>query len=149
MIRIRRALSVLAWISLSAFSQPPLPVLSPSEAIVLSQEPSNHGRSGRFEMTVRAAERTKDATFLNSTADYRAPDNVTFRLAPRVATALGKRLGAAVETHLIGKRIVLYGRIQRVPIYNTSKRDVTSFNRIQHMVYVDGSKQIISVGEPS
>lgn len=98
-------------------------------------------------MTVMAAEKTGRATFLNSTEDYRRPDNVTFSLSPRVAKVLQERLGAPPENYLIGKRVIVEGRIQRRPVVNLRYGKVHSFNRFQHTVEIDATRQILDVSD--
>lgn len=138
-------LLALAIVASAAASEPPIAVLEPPAAIALAQEAPAKGRSGRFAMTVRAAEKTAHATFLNSTEDYRRPDNMTFSLSPRVARVLQERLGAPPEIYLIGKRVIVEGRIQRRPVVNLRYGKVHSFNRFQHTVEIDATRQILDV----
>ena len=93
-------------------------------------------------MTVAAADRTPYALYLNSSADYRAPEDVTFHLTARAAKTLEKRLGSKPETALLGKRVVVRGDIRAVPIANTVAGRPRSLNRYQHTVLVTQADQL-------
>jgi len=141
------AILAVALAGSAAASEPQIEVLEPPAALALAQTAPSKGWSGRFAMTVLAAEKTSRATFLNSTEDYRRPDNVTFRLSPRVAKALHERFGAPPESYLIGKRVIVDGRIQRRPVVNVRYGKPHSFNRFQHMVEIDATRQILAVND--
>lgn len=128
-----------------ALAETPPKIYEPAEAIVLAAKPSLKGVSGQFSMVVAASDRTQGATFLNSTQDYRAPENVTFKLSPLVAKRLQERIGQPPETYLIGKRIIVNGRINRSPVYNVENGRATSVNRIQHIVNIEQFNQIVEV----
>ena len=108
----------------------------PAEAIAIADAHPKRGTDGVFAMKVVAAERRPNALYLNSSADYRAPDDVTFHLTPSAAKTLEKRLGSKPETALIGKTVTVRGEIRRVPIANMLGGRPRSLNRYQHTVLV-------------
>lgn len=142
----RYTLPALALIAVTAGAQTESGprVYAPSEAIELAKSMPS-GKSVRFEMVVVATGKTPRGTFLNSTADYRAPDNLTFRLTPVVAKALSKFYGAPAEIYFKGKRIVVDGRVREELIANVAYGEVRSVNRYQHQVDVDRVSQLVSL----
>ncbi|MDO6416524.1 hypothetical protein Q4F19_19230 [Sphingomonas sp. BIUV-7] len=111
-------------------------LLEPADAIALADVHRERGSPGTFKMKVAAAERTPYALYLNSSVDYRSPDDVTFHLTPSAAKTLEKRLGAKPEVALIGKTVTVSGEIRAVPIANTVNGQARSLNRYQHTVLV-------------
>lgn len=93
-------------------------------------------------MTVVAAERRRNALYLNSSEDYRAPDNMTIQLSPAAARNLAKRLGAEPETALIGKTVTVRGEIRAVPIVNMVNGRPQTFNRLQHTVMIRKASEL-------
>ena len=120
------------------------PVLDPAQAIVAA-DATRLGHQGRFAMTVLATGKLRNATYLNSEADYRSPATLTFRLAPNVAGALTKRYGTPAEEYLKGKRVTVEGIARRQLIVNSEYGRAKSFNRWTHEVYVQQPDQIIAV----
>ncbi len=100
---------------------------------------------GRFVMTVLSTGASRSATYLNATADYRAPDALTFRLAPNVAAAMEKRYGAPATDYFRGGRVAVEGIVPRRMIVNSQYGSAKSFNRGTHEVYVRLPGQIIAV----
>ncbi|GGE96300.1 hypothetical protein [Sphingomonas prati] len=134
---------ILTALALAATSVPQDMVpKSPAEAIAIANAHPERGTTGVFAMNVAAAERRPNALYLNSTSDYRSPDNVTFHLTPAAAKSLEKRLGAKPETMLIGKRVTVRGQIRNVPIANTVSGRPHSMNRYQHSVLVREASQV-------
>ncbi|MBN2973241.1 hypothetical protein JW805_14575 [Roseomonas aeriglobus] len=119
-------------------------ILDPARAIAAA-DASRTGYHGRFAMTVLSTGTSRTATYLNATADYRAPDALTFRLAPNVAAAMEKRYGAPADQYLKGKRVTVEGIVQRRMIVNSRYGKAESFNRWTHEVYVRLPGQIIAV----
>ena len=140
------ALTILpaVLVTLPAHADGQKPVLEPSQAIVAA-DTSRKGRHGRFVMTVLATGKERKATYLNSSEDYRSPDNVTFRLAPNVAGVLTKRYGNPAEQFLKGKRITVEGIVERRMIVNAEYGRTKSFNRWAHEVYIRLPSQIIAI----
>jgi hypothetical protein len=140
------ALMILAaaLVTLPVHSDDTRPVLEPSQAIVAA-DAAPKGRHGRFIMTVVATGKDRKATYLNSSEDYRSPDNLTFRLAPNVARVLTKRFGSPAEQFLKGKRITVEGIVARRMIVNMEYGRPKSFNRWAHEVYVRLPSQIIVI----
>lgn len=140
------ALMILAAASvmLPAHVDASKPVLEPSQAIAAA-DAAPKGRHGRFVMTVLATGKERKATYLNSSEDYRSPDNVTFRLAPNVAGVLTRRYGSPAEQFLKGKRVTVQGIVERRMIVNTEYGRAKSFNRWAHEVYVRLPSQIIAI----
>lgn len=116
-----------------------------SRAAIAKSDKTGRDIVGRFEMVVAATGKATTAVYLNSDADYRAPGDVTFRLAPYVARAVLKRYGGTSERWFVGKRIVVDGTLRREPIVNTAYGRVVSANRWQHVVRVLFARQIVSV----
>lgn len=125
-----------------------LPVTSPHEAIAMA-EASEAGRAGRFEMDVVATGRVGGAVFLNSSSDYRAPDDVSFRLSPNVVKELTRRFGEPPELFLKSKHVVVDGTVKRELIVNKSPYfdQAISPNRWQHIVRVMFARQLVSITE--
>jgi hypothetical protein len=126
----------------SASQVGPVAAKTPAEAIAIVDARPNNGIKGVYEMKVVAAERRPNALYLNSSADYRSSDDVTFRLTPLAAKSLEKRLGAKPEVALIGKTVTVRGEIQNVPIANVIGGQQKSFNRYQHTVLIQDANQL-------
>ena len=80
--------AALAIALVSAASSTPVQVHSAADAIKMADDASGRGKSGRFELTVQSTDKTNHATFLNSTDDYRRPDDLTVSFLPVVAREL-------------------------------------------------------------
>ena len=124
----------LALLTADVTSQ--LAALPPAAAIALVEAHPRRAAAGVFVMTVRQAERRPNALYLNSSPDYRAPDDVTFHFTPSAAKRLERRLGAKPELVLLGKSVTVHGEIRLIPIANTVGGQPHSFNRYQHTVLV-------------
>lgn len=111
-------------------------VMQPTEAVALADARRGRGVTGTFEMKVAAAQRTREALYLNSNADYRSPDDLTFRLTPQAARKLQEKLGAAPETALVGRTVRVKGMLKLMPIVNVINGTPRSYNRFQHEVSV-------------
>lgn len=120
------------------------PVLGPAEAIAAA-DTARDGFHGRFAIEVLTTGKLREATYLNSTEDYRSPDVLTFRLAPNVAGVLTKRYGVPAEQYLKGKRVIVEGIARRRMIVNREYGRVRSFNRWTHEVYVRLPSQVVAV----
>lgn len=116
---------------------------SPGEAVAIANARLGHGTKGIFRMTVAAAAREGKIVYLNSSTDYRAPDDLTFQLTSSAAKALEKRLGGKPEVALLGKSVTVRGTVEAVKIFNLSGHRVVSFNRYQHRVLVYKADQIV------
>lgn len=127
---------VLAMGLLAAGTASPPAALPPAAAIALVEAHPRRAVTGVFVMTVRQAERRPNALYLNSSPDYRAPDDVTFHFTPSAAKRLEQRLGAKPEVALLGKSVTVHGEIRLMPIVNTVGGQPHSFNRYQHTVLV-------------
>jgi hypothetical protein len=123
----------------------PPPVTGPQDAIVMA-DAANAGHAGRFAMTVASVGHVRGEVFLNSSADYRAPDDLTFRLSPNVVSGFRKEFGQSPETYFLGKHVVMDGTVRRVLIVNTDDyfHRVVSANRWQHMVRILFAHQLVS-----
>jgi hypothetical protein len=132
-------LTVFAAVGSAEVGTPPK---GPAEAIALADADSQRGVSGVYRMKVAAAARGVNAVYLNSSADYRAPDDLTFHLTLRAAKTLEKRLGAKPEVALLGKTVIVRGVVKAVPIANTVAGRPASFNRYQHSVLVEAADQL-------
>ena len=136
--------AALAMIGASQSDQAAAPAIEPAAAIAAA-DANRAGRHGRFVMAVRSTGKSRKATYLNSTDDYRSPDGLTFRLAPAVAGALMRRYGVPAEEYLQGRRVVVDGIVRRIPIVNREYGRTKSFNRWAHQVYVQRLGQVVSV----
>lgn len=119
-------------------------VYEPAEAVALAKE-WPRGKAGRFGMTVVATGVTREGTFLNSNADYRADDNLSIRLSPAFARKLARQYGAPADVYFKGKRVVVAGVVanQRIGLYEGHKPP--EFLRMQHVVALDRVGQLISI----
>ena len=118
----------------------------PAAAIVLADAAPVAGKVGLFRMTVAAVGHHGKITFLNSHADYRALGNVTFSLSQTAARHLAERLGGIEHAALVGRTIVVAGRIERRPVVNVGASGQTlSFNRWAYSVRVSKPDQLVTV----
>ncbi|MEG3162578.1 hypothetical protein U1763_18915 [Sphingomonas sp. LB2R24] len=117
--------------------------MSPPQAIALAEAHPNRATTGVFAMKVAAAERRPNALYLNSDADYRSPNDITFNITPIVAKMLEKRLGSKPEDALIGKNVIFKGELKLLPVANMVAGRLRSFNRYQHTVFVHDASQIV------
>ncbi len=146
-----RTLILIAGLIASAAQAADAPVAKgPAEAIALADASSSNGVTGRYAMTVAATGRNGHAvTFLNSSADYKAADNLSFSLSPAVGVALRKRFGMAPEDYLKGRSVVVDGMVRRGTIVNTVNGRAHDFNRFSHSVEIRRVAQIVSIGPVS
>lgn len=114
--------------------------MQPPEAVALID--AHRFTRAVFQMTVAAGGRDAVAVYLNSSPDYRAPDDLTFRLSKSVAKKLEERLGAKPEIALVGQTITVRGTGKAVMIVNTSHGQPVGFNRYQHTVLVNHIDQL-------
>ncbi|WP_242095279.1 hypothetical protein [Sphingomonas sp. CROZ-RG-20F-R02-07] len=119
--------------------------MEPPAAIAAADAASSNGRTGRFVMTVVSTAKTARGTFLNSTDDYRRPDDLTFDLSRVAANELAKRYGAPPEIYFKGRHIVVDGVVRRNLIVNTVSGRAHSVNRYQHVVQIQHPQQIVAV----
>jgi hypothetical protein len=119
-------------------------VMAPAEAVSLIDS-SSRPVKGMFEMTVAAVGHERSVTFVNSAADYRSRDCLTFRLSPNVVRSLEKRYGQPVDRYLLGKHVTVKGTLRRELIVNKQGGVVIDANRWQHVVRVLLADQL-SVG---
>lgn len=131
------ALTVL----LAAAGTDPAPK-GPAEAIAIADAHPERGTTGVYRMTVAAAERGPDAVYLNSSRDYRAPDDLTFHLTLSAADTLAKRLGAKPEAALVGRTVTVRGQVRAVPVASTVAGRPQSLIRHQHTVLVRAADQV-------
>jgi hypothetical protein len=134
---------LLVWLAIAGVNDSEPVPKTPSETIALADKHPKRGTEGVFVMKVVAAERHPNALYLNSSADYRAPDDVTFHFTPSAAKTLEKRLGAKPETALIGRTVTVRGEVKAVPIANLVGGRPRSLNRYQHTVLVRQANQVI------
>jgi hypothetical protein len=144
-------LSCFALLALPALAGAPSgPAIAPAQAIAMADAAKpQRGAEGRFVMQVAATGRVGGAIFLNSSDDYRAPDDLSFRLSPNVVAVLTRQYGESPETYFRGKTITVDGTVRRVLIVNRDDyfpRHILSANRWQHMVRILLPHQIVSVG---
>jgi len=105
------------------------------------------GAEGRFNMQVAATGQVGGAIFLNSSGDYRAPDDLSFRLSPNVVAELTRRYGESPETYLLHKTVTVDGTVRRELIVNRDDyfpKHILSANRWQHTVRILFARQILS-----
>jgi hypothetical protein len=136
------ALLILGAAATAQAELPPKP-LEAAEAIALA-DASKGGQAGRFAMTVASTGHVGSLIYLNSSADYRAPDDLAFRLAPNVVKTLTKRYRMTPDSYFRGKRVVVDGTIRRELIVNKEYGRLVSLNRWQHTVRILWPSQIVS-----
>jgi hypothetical protein len=117
----------------------------PAEAIKMADAHPERGTAGMFRMKVVAVERTPYALYLNSNADYRSPDDLTFHIKPAAAHALEKRFGVKPEDFFRSKTVTVKGEVRAVPIVNTLAGRPHDLNRYQHSVVIARADQVIVV----
>ncbi len=143
-------LACFAMLSLSARAAPPSPTLiQPDQAIALANAASPRtGAAGRFTMRVATTGRVGGALILNSSSDYRAPDDLSFRLSPNVVAALVRRYGASPEDALRGRTVVIDGTVRRQLIIDRDDYfpdHVLGADRWQHTVRILLAHQIVAI----
>ena len=122
------------------------PPIDPPQAIRLADDSPSGVAVGFFRMTVAAVGQSRKIYFLNSKPDYRAAGNVTFSLSQSAMRALSDRIGSSDPQSLIGRTVVVPGRIERRPILNVSANNqVLGFNRWGYGVRVTKSQQLVSI----
>jgi hypothetical protein len=145
--------SLIAGIAVLTAAAPALSqtraTIAAADAIAMADATSTNGRSGRFEIFVASAAKGRNATFLNSSADYRALDNLAFSLSPAVANMLAKRLGARPEQFLVGRRVVVDGIVIREAVAKLVAGRPHDLDRWQHMVRVEQVSQLVRVIPPA
>ena len=144
---MRTALLALAGLALIAATVPTdTPPLDPAAAISLADSTPQAGAVGLFRMTVAAVGKSRKITFLNSNADYRSAGNVTFSLSEDAARHLTERLGGTEPAALVGRTIVVAGRIERRPVVNVNAAGKSlGFNRWSYNVRVSKPGQLVSI----
>ncbi|RMB55846.1 hypothetical protein C8J44_1110 [Sphingomonas sp. PP-CE-3A-406] len=136
-------IALLSFIVATATAESATIPMSPPQAIALAEAHPNRATTGVFAMKVAAAERRPNALYLNSDADYRSPNDITFNITPIVADMLEKRLGSKPENALIGKNITVKGELKLLPVANMLAGQPRSLNRYQHTVFVRDASQIV------
>lgn len=136
---------VLLALLLLAAKAPPASYDVPGAIAAADAAKPRLGARGRFEMTVAATGQVGGATFLNSSTDYRAPDDLSLRLSPNVVKALERRYGTPPLAYFRGKHVVVDGTVRRVMIVDEDYGRTIGFNRWQHTVRVLFPSQIVSV----
>jgi uncharacterized protein (DUF39 family) len=106
-------------IAISAFvlaaAQPALAqtALGPAEAVAAAK---SGDVEGVFEFVVASGGASGFNAYLNSTADYRDPGNLTVELHSAAINALKEKYGGYPEDVLKGKRVRVKGVARRVPV---------------------------------
>lgn len=122
------------------------PPLDPPQAIKLADESPKGEAVGLFRMTVAAVGNARRVTFLNSMPDYRAAGNVTFSLSSSAVKVLAERSGVSDPQSLVGRTVVVAGRIERRPVVNVgASKQVLGFNRWSYAVRVSKPSQLVSI----
>lgn len=114
------ALALLVASPAAAQSKPPL---NPAQTIAAA---ASGDVEGVFEFQVGSVGESGFAVYLNSSADYRDPANLTVELKPGAITELKTRLGGEPRELLAGKRVRVTGVAKRVPI---PRRDGTVYHQ--------------------
>lgn len=122
------------------------PPADPAAAIALAAKAKNGQATGLFRMKVAAVGQSKKITFLNSNADYRSEGNVTFSLSQAAARQLAEKTGLGDLRGLVGRDIVVAGRIERRAIVKLGAdgRQI-GINRYGYSVRVDKPEQLVSI----
>lgn len=112
--------------------------LKPAQAIAAA---AAGDAEGVFEFPIGSVGESGYSLFLNSSADYRDPGNLSVELQPGAIAELKARLGGEPREILVGKRIRVNGTARRVPI---PRRDGSTY--FQTRIEVDRGSQIEIVG---
>jgi hypothetical protein len=122
------------------------PPVDPAGAIALADQARKGEAAGLFRMTVAAVGDGRIVVYLNSNADYRSAGNLTFTLSKSVAQELLRRSVLADKEALIGRTVVVAGRIEKRPIVNVGADGRTmGFNRWGYSVRITKSNQLVSI----
>ena len=122
------------------------PPIDPPQAIRLADDSASGEAVGLFRMRVAAVGHSRKISYLNSKPDYRAAGNVTFSLSQSAMRTLSDRIGTSDPQSLIGRTVVVAGRIERRPIVNLgASNQVLNFNRWGYGVRVTKSQQLVSI----
>ena len=120
--------------------------IDPPEAIRIADESPRREAVGLFRMTVASVGHSRKITFLNSRSEYRAPGNVSFSLSQSAMRALAERSGTPDPQSLVGRTVVVAGRMERHPIVNVgANNQVLGFNRWGYGVRVTKPRQLVSI----
>jgi hypothetical protein len=141
--------TIIGWSAAALAPQATAPI-APADAIVMADRRGvsrtpGLGAGGRFVMTVAAPGRTGRGIYLNSSADYRSPDNVSFFLRPVVGQRLEKKYGAPSEAWFKGRRVIVDGVVRKIAIVNTVGGRAHDLNRYAYEIDVDQVAQVVSV----
>jgi len=143
-------LACFALLSLSARAAPPsLTMIEPPQAIAMADAATPRmGAAGRFSMRVATTGRVGGSVFANSSSDYRAPDDLSFRFSPNVVAEFTRRYGTSPELALKGKTLIVDGTVRRVLIVDRDDyfpKHILGADRWQHMVRILFAHQIVAV----
>lgn len=116
--------------------------LDPPAAITAAAHGSAAGVEGDFMLTVASANRSANATYLNSEVDYRAATNLSFVIAPAAAKTLAKRLGGQPEQMLVGKTVVAHGIVRASRVYSNLGGRPHTLLRTAYSVTIKQAAQI-------
>jgi hypothetical protein len=141
---MRRCVSAVAALMLAAavpaFAQT-RPAMDPAQTIAAAAAASSGVIEGVFELQVGSVGELGFSVYLNSSADYRDPTNLSVELHPGALAELKTRLGGEARELLAGKRIRVKGVARRVPI---RRGDGTTYH--QTRIDVDHASQIEIIG---
>lgn len=138
------ALSLVAAAT-PAVAHKPAPSVSDTSRAIAAVDGGKQHLQGRFAMQVAETGKVGGSVFLNSSNDYRAHDDLTFKLAPNVVKALTRRFGEAPDAYLKGRHVVVNGTLSRQVIVDKDYGRTVGFNRWQHVVPVLFAGQIVAV----
>ena len=144
---MKRWAALLAGVALCGATVPTNSApIDPAQAVRIADESATGETVGLFRMTVAAVGSSRKITFLNSMRDYRAAGNVSFSLSQSALRALAERSGAADPQTLVGRTVVVAGRLLRSPIVNVGADNRTlGFNRWSYTVRVSRPQQLVSI----
>lgn len=120
--------------------------VEPAQAIALANAAPKGQAIGLFKMKIAAVGTSKKITFLNSNADYRSEGNLTFSLSQSSAAYLAQKAGVANVSALVGREIIVAGRIEKRQIVNVGAdgRQI-GHNRWAYSVRIDKPDQLVSI----
>lgn len=121
------------------------PPLDPAAAIRLADTGHVSGTEASVALPVVSAARARDAVFLNSAANFRSPENFSYRVTLAAAKKLEKRFGAPLERTLIGKTVTAYGIVRGMPMYTVVAGRAHSFARAAYSLNIDLASQVTEV----
>lgn len=119
------------------------------EMIRMAAESAPKGVEGEYTLKIEASGRQRGVLYLNTELDYRDQRNITVSIKPEVAVRLSQQYGQDPAEYLIGKSIVVEGRVERKKIYFIANGQFSEKYYYQTHISVVDTSQIKVVDKPA